>query len=100
MAKLVNLTDKFSKIKPQIQIAEIIYDVNDSMETIIKFQELANEGTLEGFTKAFELALGKPAVKELKLLKMSQEDIRVIMIGIMASARGMEYDEAEKYFRS
>lgn len=99
MPKIVNLTSKLTNERPSIQVGEKVYEVNDSMETILTFQELAQVGTKEAFVQAFSLALGEEVVEELQIIKMSLENVKVLMIGILAAARKIDYEEAEKSFR-
>ena len=98
-SKVINITDKLSDEKPVIVAGEKEYEVNASMETVLKFEELAAESTAESFKSAFNIALGEEATKELKLTKMSLANMKVWMIAIMAAMQGMEYEEAEARFR-
>lgn len=99
MSKVVNITDKLSKEKPVIQIGEKLYTVNDGMDTVLKFEELASTNTVENIQSALELALGKEAVAEIGTQTMSVSNFQVLIIAILAAMQGLDYDEAEKRFR-
>jgi hypothetical protein len=98
VAKIINITDKLGAGRPKIVIGEKEYEVNDSMEAVLKFEELAAEATSESMTKAIETSLGGAAIKELDIKKMSVLNFRVLTIAIMAAMQGMEYEEAEARF--
>ena len=44
MAKIINISDKLSFEKPSIQVGEKKYTVNDSLETVMKFEEVYGNG--------------------------------------------------------
>ena len=99
MAKIINITDKLSSEKPKIQIGEKEYEVNDSMENVIKFEELAVAGTMDSMIGALELSLGKAASDELNVKKSSFGNFKVIVTAILALTQGIEYEEAEARFQ-
>lgn len=99
MAKVINITDKLSLERPTIVIGENSYPVNDSMETVLKFQELALDATVENMEKAIKLALGDAASKELNIKKMSIPNFKVLSTAILAAMQNIEYEEAESRFR-
>lgn len=98
MGKVINITDKLSNDVPVIVIGNVEYEVNDSMEVVFKFEELANDGN-KGMYKAMELALGKKAFKEIGVDKMSVSNYKVLTTALMASMQGMSYEDAEKRFQ-
>jgi hypothetical protein len=98
MSKVINITDKLSKDKPTLVVGDKEYEVNDSMEVVLKFEELASELTIENMEKAITLALGKDAVKDMKILKMSLQNFKVYMIAILAAMQDISYEEAEARF--
>ncbi|WHH58486.1 hypothetical protein [Petroclostridium sp. X23] len=99
MAKIINITDKLSSEKPKIVIGDKEYTVNDGMETVLKFEELASDSSADNMVQAIELSLGADAVKELQVRKMSISNFKVLTIAIMAAVQGIEYDEAAKRFQ-
>ena len=98
MAKIINISDKLSKDKPKIKIGEKIYPVNDSMATVLEFEELATLGTSDSMMKAIELSLGKEAMAELDMISMSIGNFKVMTTAILAAMQDLTYDEAEARF--
>ena len=98
MAKIINISDKLSKDKPKIKLGEKLYVVNDSMATVLEFEELATLGTSDSMMKAIELSLGKEAVEELDIKNMSISNFRVITTAILAAMQDLTYEEAESRF--
>lgn len=100
MSKVINITDKLSDEKPTIVIGDKSYEVNDALEVVFKFEEVAQNGARgQGATEAIKLALGDKASKELKIEKMSVGNFRVLMIALMAAMQGLTYEDAEARFR-
>ena len=99
MSKIVNITDKLNNDKPQIKIGEEYYQVNDGMETVIKFEELIADSSVEKLTKAVEISLGDEAAKKLKVRTWSIGNFKVLTIAILAAMQGIDYEEAEARFR-
>lgn len=98
MSKVINITDKLSDERPSLKVGEKEYPLNDSMETVFKFEELATTGN-KGAMEAIKMALGEKAYKELKIEKLSVANFRVIMTAIMAAMQGMTYEETEARFQ-
>ncbi len=99
MGKIVNITDKLNNEKPQIQVGEKVYEVDNSMATVLKFEELATVSTMESLTEAVEVALGKAAAKELKITAMSLGNFKVLVKGIMAAMQEIDYADADARFQ-
>lgn len=99
MAKIINITDKLSLEKPQVVIGDDTYEVNDSMETVLKFQELSASSTDTNMMSAIELAIGKEAIEKIGLGQMSLSNFKVVTIAIMAAMQNMDFDEAASRFQ-
>lgn len=101
MSKIINITDKLSKGKPQVQIEDRFYPVNNSMLTVMKFEELIVAPTSQSLVEAIKITLGESAAQELGVsdLSMTLEDYKVLTIAIMAAMQGLEYDEAAARFQ-
>lgn len=95
----INITDKFSKDKPSIQIGEKKYAVNNSVEAVMKFEEMAGAGSTKALLSAIEEILGKEAFVEVRVMKLSVPDIKVLMTGIMAAMQDLTYEEAAARFQ-
>lgn len=98
MSKIINISDKFSKEKPCIQIGDKEYPVNDSMSTVMKFEELAGSNSSEKMFEAIEVALGKEASEALNVREISVANFKIVTIAILAAMQGLTYDEAEARF--
>lgn len=94
----INITDKFSKQQPSIQIGEKTYPVDNSVEAVLKFEELADGGT-KALLTAIETALGEKAYEEIGVIKMPIPDLKVLMIAMMAAMQEMTYEEAAARFQ-
>jgi len=96
MTKIINITEKISLEKPVIQIGEDMYEVNDTMGVVLKFQELVSD---ENNVKiALELALGEEAAKKLDFESMRVSNYKVLITAIMAAMQGLTYEEAASRF--
>jgi len=98
MSKIVNITDKLSSSKPTIQLGDKTYEINDSMETVFKFEEMASSGN-KGMVEAVKMALGEKAYRELGVAKMSVGNFKVIVVALLAAMQGVSYEEAEARFQ-
>lgn len=99
MAKIINISDKLSNEKPQLQLGDKTYDVNDGMSVVIKFEELATSQSSKKVLEAMEVALGKKACEEIGIKNMSAANLKVVMIAIMAAVQGLDYEDADARFR-
>jgi hypothetical protein len=98
MGKSINITDKLSAERPTIQIGEKVYPIDNSMNVVFKFQELASGGAQKA-VEAIGLALGDEASKEIDVMSMSMNNFKVIMTAILAAMQDLTYEEAEARFR-
>lgn len=91
MAKIINISDKLDNTKSKIVIGDKEYEVNDSLETMLKMEEIIAEmGSIEKCEKAIEIALGKNAVKEINIRKYSFKNFKVIIASILAAIQDTE----------
>ena len=98
MAKKIDITARLSNDKPSIVVAGKEYQIDSSVENMMKFSDLAELGN-EGLLQALQLTLGREAVEEIGITKQTLENFKVYVIAIMAAMQGLEYEEAEKQFR-
>ncbi len=98
MAKIINISDKLSFEKPQIQVGEKSYPVNDSLETVMKFEEVYGDGDTQSMLECLKVALGEAAFEELNFEKMSFKNIQVWFLAINAAMQDLTYEETEKRF--
>lgn len=99
MSKRISITDKLNDEKPTIEIGEKVYEINDSMETVLKFEELSNTGN-RGVMSAMKMALGEEAFNEIGVEKLSINNFKVLTTAIMASMQGLTYEDAAARFQS
>lgn len=99
MAKIINISDKLSTEKPHIQAGDKSYVVNDSLETVMKFEEIYGDGDTQGMLECMKLALGNDAYAELAFEKMSFTNIKVWFLAVMAAMQDMSYDEVDARFQ-
>lgn len=98
MGKTINISDKLNSSKPVIIIGEKSYEINDTMETVFKFEELAGKGN-KGIMDALKMALGDKSYKELKIEQWSIDNFKVLTTALLASMQGLTYEEAEARFQ-
>lgn len=100
MAKIINISDKLSMEKPVIQVGEKTYSINDSLETVMKFEESYGDGDTQSMLEGMKVALGAEAYEEIGFEKMSFKNIQVWFLAIMAAMQDMEYEEVEARFHN
>lgn len=98
----IDISSKLSHEPQTITIAEgKTYEVDCGAETMLKAQDLfKKDNSLEGLFKAIELLLGKEAEKEIKEMKVTVADLKVIIIAIMAQVNEITYEEMKKRFQN
>lgn len=99
MAKIINISDKLSLSKPTIAVGEREYTVNDSLETVMKFEEVHGDGDIESMLEAMKIALGEEAFNEINFHHMSFRNIQVWFTAVMAAMQDMTYEEVESRFQ-
>ena len=99
MAKIINISDKLSFEKPCIQVGDKSYVVNDSLETVLKFEESYGDGDTQSMIECMRVALGSEAYAEMDFEKMSFKNIQVWFFAVMAAMQDVTYDEVEARFR-
>ena len=101
MAKIINISDKLSSGRPVIQVCDDKYSVNDSLETVLKFEEMYGEdGDIQGMLECVKLALGEEAYNHINFPQMSFKNIQTWFIAIMAAMQDMDYEEVESRFHN
>ena len=98
MAKIINISDKLSFEKPCIQVREKTYTVNDSLETVMKFEEVYGDGDTTSMLECLKVALGQTAYEELSFEKMSFKNLKVWFLAINAAMQDLTYEEVENRF--
>jgi|GEM_PF-4660072 len=99
MPKNINITDLLSNEQPTIQIGEKQYPVNNSIEAVMKFEELATDGNSKNLLNAIKSALGDKAYDEIGVGTLPLPNIRVLTTAILAATQGIAYEDAAARFQ-
>ena len=99
MAKIINISDKLSTEKPCITVGDKTYEVNDSLKTVMKFEETYGDGDIQSMIECMAVALGEQAYNEIGFDNMSFSNIKVWFLAVMAALQDLPYDEVEARFR-
>lgn len=99
MGRIVNISDKLSFEAPVIQIGDKEYKINDTMKTVMKFNELSSTNGTEGIYTALQYSLGEDACKEIGVDDFSFKQVQVLFIAVIACMQDISFEEAEERFR-
>lgn len=101
MSRTIDISSKLVNEKSKIVIAEKEYEVNDSLDTIFKFQNLITSFTDKNkINEALVLALGKDAAKDIDIGAYNFKSTRVIIAAIMAAIMDEEVETILARFQS
>lgn len=98
MGKIINISEKLSLDRPRIEVNNKLYEVNDSLETVLKFEESYGDGDITSMLECMKVALGETAYEEMNFEKMSFKNVQVWFFAVMAAMQDMTYDEVESRF--
>ncbi|MBT2287975.1 hypothetical protein J7E73_02290 [Paenibacillus albidus] len=99
MTNIINLSDKFTpEEKGIIQIGKKKYEVDKSVEAVMRFEELADKQSTAAVVNAIEGALGEEASKEIGIRKMGYPNLKVLMAGVSAAMQNVTYEEVSARF--
>ncbi|CQR51483.1 hypothetical protein [Paenibacillus riograndensis] len=100
MTNIVNITDKFTKEdKGILQIGNKKYEIDKSVEAVMRFEELADDQRVKAVVAALEGALGEKASKEIGVRKMGAENLKVLLSGVTAAMQGISFEEVAARFQ-
>jgi hypothetical protein len=99
MAKIIDISSKLSKDKPVIVIEGKSYEIDDSLLTVMKFEEISGNGGTTGMIEGMKVALGKGA-EEIGIEKMRFQNVKVLFLAVVAAMQDISYEEAEARFQS
>lgn len=100
MSKVINISDKFAvEEKGQINIGGKVYEVEKSVEAVMRFEEIAESGSVKSLLVAIEGTLGTEAFEEIAVKKMGIANIKVLVSGLMAVMQDLTYEEATARFQ-
>lgn len=101
MANL-DISSKLGHEKQEITVAEgKTYEVDCSAETMLKAQDIfKKDDSLEGLFTAIKLLIGTKAEKDIRTMKLTVNELKIIIIAIMAQVNEVSYEEMEKRFQN
>lgn len=99
MAKSINITSLLTNEQPTIQIGDDLYPIDNSVEAVMRFEELAGGGGTKALLTAIEGALGKEAYEKINVPKLALPNLKVLTTAIMASSQNMTYEDAAARFQ-
>lgn len=96
----LDISSKLGIKKQEITIAEgKTYEVDCSAESMIKAQDIFTKNdSVDSLFSVIELLLGKEAEKEIRKMKVTVNQLKVIIIAIMAQVNEVTYEEMETRF--
>ncbi len=98
----IDISSKLGREKQTITIAEgKTYDVDTSAETYLIMQDkIANKDfSLKTMYEMIEVLLGADALKEIKEMKPTPNQLKVIVTAMSALVSEVPYEEMEKRFQ-
>jgi len=101
MANSIDISAKLKKEPIKIRLAEDKeYEVDNSAETFVIVQDKLKdkEFSIDVMYEVIEILMGKDALKEIKGMKLSVNEIESVIIGLMAAINEISYEEMEKRF--
>lgn len=103
MSKVIDISGMLTNERPTIKLAEDkIYEVDDSKNTVLKF-ELAIEkkdlSEIGAMDELIAMTLGKKAAKEIDDMNLSLSAYQPIIIAIMAALSKESFEDTEARFR-
>lgn len=101
MANL-DISSKLGHEKQEITIAEgKTYEVDCAAETMLKVQDIfKKDDSLEGLFTAIKLLIGTKAEKEIREMKLTVNELKTVIVAIMAQVNEVSYEEMEKRFQN
>ncbi|OMD31367.1 hypothetical protein [Paenibacillus odorifer] len=100
MSNVINISDKFAvEEKGSIEIGGKVYEVEKSVGAVLRFEEVAESGSVKSLLAAIEGALGSEAYQEIGVEGYGIANIKVLVSGLMAVMQDLTFEEANKRFR-
>lgn len=99
---VLDISSRLGKEKPTLKIAEgKIYEIDNSADLFLEMNEKLDKSNLNVglFYEIMEKVLGKEALKEIKAMKLSWQELMTILTAIMAQIQEIPLEEMEKRFQ-
>lgn len=97
--KIYTTDNRILTEKPQIQIGDKLYAVDDRQSTFDKLNKQLQENPND-MEAIFSLVFGKKAAQEIADMELSVSGTQNLLIYVFAAIKGCEFEEAESFFRS
>lgn len=97
--KIYTTDNKILTEKPQIQIGDKLFAVDDRQSTFNKLNEQLQKDS-NNMEAIYTLIFGKDAAKEIMSMDLSVAGTQNLLIFIFAAIKGCEFEEAETFFRN
>ena len=98
MGRLYTLDQKLISKTPEIRIGEKIYPIDDRTKTVMKVTKM-DTSDAENVSKILELALGKPAAKEVDEMNLPFVAYLKLLEIIIAAMTGEEMETVSARFQ-
>lgn len=88
MSKVINISDKFAvEEKGSIKVGGKVYEVDKSVEAVLRFEEIAETGSVKALLAAIEGALGSEVFEEIGVKKWGSLTSKCLYPGCWPSCR-------------
>lgn len=97
----IDISQRLSNEKQTITIKDgKTYDIDCSAETMLKANDMfKKDASLTTLYDVLGLLLGQKAVKDIKEMKLSVNNIQIVLLATMAQINEISYEEMEKRFQ-
>ncbi len=99
---VIDISSKLGKEKPTLRLSEDkVYEVDTSADNYLIVEEKMKnkEFSISTMYEMIEALLGSEALKEIKEMKLTIQDLTNIVIGLSAAVSEVSFEEMEKRFR-
>ena len=104
MSKIIDISHKLTNEKSMLKLSDTIqYEIDDRKNTVLVLnQKLAKSdlNDLKVIDEIIRITLGDKAAKEIDKMNLRLSEYQSIVIAIMATISGMEFEEAERRFQA
>lgn len=96
--KIYTTDNKILTEKPQIQIGDKLYAVDDRQSTFNKLNEQLQKDS-NNMEAIYKLVFGNKAAQEIMDMELSVLGTQNLLIYVFAAIKGCEFEEAQMFFR-
>lgn len=97
----LNITDKLTSERPVLEIGTERFEVNNTKDAVLRFQELDEKGksTTALISEALVLFLGEEGAARIDRMGFSYKSTEKIFIAVLALATEDDIEEVERRFQ-